>query len=79
MFPSELVVLMWEHESELERQGRTHRLLPVVPQVPDGFVLQLRSKQRVGLSQDGHQPAEQTESRTVRQLTGSVQKLMTGT
>lgn len=30
--------------------------LPEVAQIPNGFILQLRAKQRVGLGQDGYQP-----------------------
>ena len=39
-------------------------LLPEVAQVPYSFILQLRAKQRVSLSQDGYQPAAYKERKT---------------
>lgn len=48
----------WLSQKTCSSVGHTHlALLPEVAQVPDGLVLQLGSKQRVGLRQDGDQPA----------------------
>lgn len=55
--------------------GHTHlALLPEVAQVPDGLVLQLRPKERVGLGQDGNQPAEWWRGQRQKEKEGESRK-----